>query len=158
MQNVPVAAPAGTYDYCLRIGAFPSGAADEACFDLVVTGPPQARVPSQAPAAWAVTDVAWGPEATGLALADGALAGGVAVSPNPFRSRATLRFTLEEAGPIRLAVYDALGREVAVLAEGPAEAGVHAAALDGSGLASGVYVWRLVAGGGVQTGRLTLVR
>ncbi|MDX1420579.1 MAG: T9SS type A sorting domain-containing protein, partial [Rubricoccaceae bacterium] len=56
------------------------------------------------------------------------------------------------------AVYDALGREVAVLADGPAEAGLHTAALDGSGLPSGVYLLRFEAGTEDTTRRLTRVR
>ncbi len=59
---------------------------------------------------------------------------------------------------MRLAVYDLLGREVARLVDGTMEAGRHKAMFDAAGLASGVYVWRLVVGGEVQTGRLTLVR
>ena len=53
-----------------------------------------------------------------------------------------------------MAVYDALGREVAVLA-----AGEHEVALDGAALAPGVYVVRLTAASGAaETARLTVVR
>jgi len=39
-------------------------------------------------------------------------------SPNPFTSSTRIRFSAPHAGPARLAVYDAGGRQVAVLAEG----------------------------------------
>jgi hypothetical protein len=78
--------------------------------------------------------------------------------PNPFSSRATLRFGLPAAAHVRLAVYDALGRRVAVLLDGEQAAGWHEAVLDGSGLAGGLYVARLEAGAAAQTQRLTLVR
>ncbi len=87
------------------------------------------------------------------------VAGGeLGVYPNPFATEATFRFAVEEAAEVRLAVYDVLGREVAVLAEGPVEAGQHEAVLAAEGLASGVYVWRLAVGSEVETGRLTLAR
>ncbi len=69
-----------------------------------------------------------------------------------------LRFVVEEARFLRLAVYDALGREMAVLAEGVREAGEHEVTFRGRGLPAGVYVWRLEAGGAVQAGQLTLLR
>ncbi len=70
------------------------------------------------------------------------------VSPNPFGTRAEVRYVLAEASRVRLTVYDGLGREVARLATGERlDAGVHTAQLDGSGLASGVYIVRLVAEG-----------
>jgi hypothetical protein len=78
--------------------------------------------------------------------------------PNPSSSRTTLRFGLPEAQAVRLAVYDALGREVAVLLDGERAAGWHEATLDGRALASGVYLYRLEAGPFAQTRRLLLAR
>jgi hypothetical protein len=78
--------------------------------------------------------------------------------PNPFRGRTTLAFTLAEAGAVRLTLHDALGREVAVLAAGAHAAGPHVVAVEAGALPSGVYGWRLSAGGRVTTGRMTLVR
>ncbi|MEM8601929.1 MAG: T9SS type A sorting domain-containing protein, partial [Bacteroidota bacterium] len=81
-----------------------------------------------------------------------------AAYPNPFTVQTTVAYTLAEAGDVRLTVYDALGREIAVLADGRQVAGRHAAAFDGQGLASGVYVVRLEAGRHVATQTLVLVR
>ena len=78
--------------------------------------------------------------------------------PNPFAREASIRFTTPSAGPVRLAVYDLLGRRVAVLADGVLPAGTHPVAWRTDGLASGVYVLRLEAEGGVRTRRVTLVR
>jgi hypothetical protein len=47
---------------------------------------------------------------------------------------------------------------VAVLVDGQVEAGAHTAVFDASSLAAGTYVYRLVADGQVQTGRLTVAR
>jgi hypothetical protein len=86
--------------------------------------------------------------------------------PNPARTGAVmLGFTLPEAGHVRLAVYDVLGREVVLLADGAFEAGRHAATLDGSRLPSGTYLVRLEvgdpargAGGRVLARPLTVLR
>lgn len=68
------------------------------------------------------------------------------VFPNPFSDGATVSYTLDGAMEVLLDVHDVLGRRVAVLAEGSQEAGTYTLRYDGSGLASGVYVVRLVAG------------
>ncbi|MEM7786096.1 MAG: T9SS type A sorting domain-containing protein [Bacteroidota bacterium] len=81
-----------------------------------------------------------------------------APAPNPLRTTARIQYRLEAAGRVRLGVVDALGREVAVLAEGPRAAGEHEAVLDASGLAAGVYVVRLVGEGAVAARTVTVVR
>ncbi|MEM8599050.1 MAG: T9SS type A sorting domain-containing protein, partial [Bacteroidota bacterium] len=78
--------------------------------------------------------------------------------PNPTAGATTVRFGLEQASAVRVAVYDALGREVAVLAEGVREAGWHNAVLSGTDLASGVYVVRVEAGAEIVTKRVTVLR
>jgi hypothetical protein len=79
--------------------------------------------------------------------------------PNPFVGSSAVRFTLGRAADVRLAVYDALGREVAVLAEGQRAAGEHAVELDGRGLPAGTYLYRLeVDGEVVATRRMTRAR
>jgi len=78
--------------------------------------------------------------------------------PNPSRGTIALAFDLVEARTVRLSVHDALGREVAVPAEGARPLGTHEARLDADALAPGVYVVRLVAGADVRTQRLTVVR
>ena len=80
------------------------------------------------------------------------------VAPNPVRGTARLTFVLSAPGPVRLALYDVRGREVAVLMEPPRPAGRHTARLDVRGLAAGVYVLRLEANGAVRTQRLVVAR
>ncbi|MEM1054794.1 MAG: lectin-like protein [Bacteroidota bacterium] len=81
-----------------------------------------------------------------------------APSPNPTRGPVALRYDVPTDGPVRLAVYDALGREVVRLAEGPTAAGTHVAHLDTRDLSPGLYVARLTAGHTILTQRLTVVR
>lgn len=80
------------------------------------------------------------------------------VVPNPVRGRATFSFGLAGALDVRLSVLDALGREVAVVVDGPRGAGPHEVAWSASGLPAGVYVLRLAAPGAVLTRTLTVAR
>jgi len=68
-----------------------------------------------------------------------------------------------EAGRVRLSVYDARGRHVRTLVDGPRAAGRHAERWDGrdrSGraMASGIYFARLVAADATTTTKLVLLR
>jgi hypothetical protein len=63
-------------------------------------------------------------------------------APNPFGERATIGVSLPSAATLRIALMDVLGREVAVLADGPREAGRHDVTVDGALLPAGVYVAR----------------
>jgi mannose/cellobiose epimerase-like protein (N-acyl-D-glucosamine 2-epimerase family) len=81
-----------------------------------------------------------------------------AAAPNPFAGRIRLSYVLDHPLPVRLSVLDLLGREVAVLAEGPQPAGRHPAVLEADGLPSGVYLVRLEGGGRVLTQRVTHLR
>ena len=65
--------------------------------------------------------------------------------PNPFNPTTNIRFQVPEAADVRLAVYDRLGREVAVILDGRMDAGSHEARFDATGLASGVYLYKLQA-------------
>ncbi len=68
--------------------------------------------------------------------------------PNPFNPKTTINFSLPTAGDYTLTIYNVNGQEVASFA-GAAEAGVHYIDWDaGSVVASGVYLYRLVADNG----------
>jgi pimeloyl-ACP methyl ester carboxylesterase len=75
-------------------------------------------------------------------------------APNPFRERTVVPFHLPAEGPVALAVFDALGRRVAVLVDAVLPAGAHHAALDAAALAPGVYLLRLDAAGQTTTRRV----
>lgn len=67
--------------------------------------------------------------------------------PNPFNPETTLRFSLPERSNVKLQVFDILGREVAQLANGSFEAGVHQVRWDARRMSSGIYLYRLIANG-----------
>ena len=80
------------------------------------------------------------------------------VFPNPMRSHVTVTGHLVRAGTVRALVVDALGREVAVLAEGVRPAGPLRLSGSATGLASGAYVVVLEAEGVRQSVRVSVVR
>ena len=78
--------------------------------------------------------------------------------PNPFNPSTTIRYGLPSRSHVTLAVFNTLGQQVATLVQGEQEAGYHDVHFDASGLASGVYLYRLQAGDFVQSLKLTLLR
>ena len=67
-------------------------------------------------------------------------------TPNPITRQGTIEYVVPAITDVRLALYDALGREVARLADGPAEPGIYSVPLDAGALPSGLYHCLLVTG------------
>ncbi len=65
--------------------------------------------------------------------------------PNPFNPVTAIEFAIHRAQRVVLAVYDVMGRQVALLENGQRDAGTHRFNFDASALASGLYVYRLQA-------------
>jgi hypothetical protein len=78
--------------------------------------------------------------------------------PDPFAGSTNISVTLPESVPVSLAVYDVLGRQVAVLMDGVPAAGTHNLTFDASALTPGVYLLRLDAGGLILTERMVRAR
>src|SRR5690606_19753221 len=153
--RVPAGAPAGTSTLTVIAGGFPDEPRSSA--RLTVLKEAGAAVAAAPGDAWAAD---WEAEAGDEAEATPSVAGAGAaalagVHPNPFEDRATIRFALAEAADVRVEVLDLLGRRVALLADGRADAGLHAVAWDAAGAPAGVYLVRLTAGTAVQTQRVT---
>jgi hypothetical protein len=78
--------------------------------------------------------------------------------PNPFNPSTTISFSIPVDGTVFLAVYDALGREVAMLVDETRTAGQYSVHFDATDLPSGSYICRLTAGGQTLTRWMTLAR
>ncbi len=78
--------------------------------------------------------------------------------PNPFAHTTAIRYVLADGGPVRLVVYDMLGRNVATLVDQIQPPGTHTVTFDASKLASGVYLYRIESGGYAETGKMLLSR
>ena len=85
--------------------------------------------------------------------------------PNPFNPTTEIRYQIPEVGGRRsevghmtLKVYDLLGREVATLVNEVQQPGEHSVRFDAANLSSGVYLYRLVAGGYMQTRKMIVAK
>ena len=78
--------------------------------------------------------------------------------PNPFNPATVIRYQLPAKTLATLKIFDVLGKEVAVLVNEENEAGFHQVEFNGSGLASGVYLYILQAGSFVQTKKFILLK
>lgn len=78
--------------------------------------------------------------------------------PNPFRQTTTIRYSLERSAQTRLAVYDVLGREMAVMVDAKQDAGWHEVQLNAADFAPGVYFYRLQVGEQIATETMVVQR
>ncbi len=78
--------------------------------------------------------------------------------PNPFNSTTIISYTLSESAFAKIELYDILGRKVRMLVEDFKTPGTYTVKLEGGGLPSGVYFYRLVAGQKVIVRKAVLVK
>ncbi len=78
--------------------------------------------------------------------------------PNPFNPTTEVAFSLDQASMIKLEVYNVVGQQVAVLAEGMYPAGDHEVSWDAVEHSSGVYFYRLTADDFVETKKMVLLK
>ncbi|MBD3234047.1 MAG: T9SS type A sorting domain-containing protein [candidate division Zixibacteria bacterium] len=146
-QNVPGYAPQGTYQYCCYCGDRPSVKDDSFCFPFTVTGVRTADGANE----WMLEGGFDSAEVPG----EYALIGSF---PNPFNATTTITYELPEAGNVALEVYNIMGQKVATLVDGNMDAGQHSVVWDASSQSSGIYFYKLTAGGKALTKRMTLLK
>lgn len=80
--------------------------------------------------------------------------------PNPFNAATHIRYDVGGAvsTPVRLGLYDLLGREVLLLVNELQPPGAHTVRVDASSLASGVYLCRMAAAGFTQVKRVVVLK
>jgi len=78
--------------------------------------------------------------------------------PNPFNPTTNIRFDIAKTTDVRLVVYNSLGEEVKVLSEGVKSPGTYELKFDATGLASGVYYYRLFAGSYIETKKMMVIK
>ncbi len=78
--------------------------------------------------------------------------------PNPFNPATNISYDLPKTSFVSLKIFNMVGQEVATLVTGVQDAGLKSVTFDASALASGVYLYRIVAGGFVQTKKMILIK
>jgi len=141
-QAVPASAPTGMYTYDAYVGVYPDTVYDEDHFDFEKLSTGDGAIVSD----WSN----WGEEFGDFsASSETRIPSEFALNPpypNPFNQRVALDFALPAAAPVKLAVYDVMGREVAILVDGFKTAGTHEVIFNASNLSSGIYIAHLKTG------------
>jgi agmatine/peptidylarginine deiminase len=80
------------------------------------------------------------------------------IYPNPFNPTTVISYQLPDASHVQLVVYDISGRLVTELVNGMRDAGIHEVTFDATGLASGIYLYRMEAGKFETSGKMVLMK
>ncbi len=78
--------------------------------------------------------------------------------PNPFNPNTVISYQLSVISDVKLSIYDVIGREIAVLANGRQNAGTYTTRWNAQNFPSGIYFYRLQANSFTQTKKLILLK
>ncbi len=78
--------------------------------------------------------------------------------PNPFNPTTKISFSISEIGLTKLSVYNILGEEVSTLVNKELSAGLYHYTFDGTGLASGFYLYRLESNNFSESRKMLLIK
>lgn len=78
--------------------------------------------------------------------------------PNPFNPATIIKFDISKSQPVKLSVYDMLGKEVSILINQNLTPGSYSVDFNANSLSSGMYFYRIETAGYSQTKRMILVK
>lgn len=78
--------------------------------------------------------------------------------PNPFNPTTVINFSIPKAGDVKLAIYDALGREVEMLLDKKLDAGNYDADWNATNYAAGIYFYSITVNDFVSTKKMVLLK
>ncbi len=150
-QAVPGFAPGGVYTYHAYVGDYMAGdVIAEATFEFAkLPLPGAAAAPMTSSNGWVLTDFfeldeLTTPEVSNNIPSEYALN---EAYPNPFNPTTTISISLPEVSNLQVTVFNTVGQQVGVLANGYVDAGYHSLTFDANGLASGIYFIQAVVPG-----------
>jgi serine protease AprX len=85
-------------------------------------------------------------------------AGRLVSYPNPFTEVTTIRYAVEQEGPVRVEVYDIMGRKVRTLVSENKVVGDHAVEFRAGNLPTGTYIYKVEAGGKIHSSKMLLTK
>jgi hypothetical protein len=138
---------------------YPYPQTPDTCLIVIGINGPGGGLP-HAGSAFDVDDLAFGP-ASAVDESGNVIPTVLALSqnyPNPFNPKTQITYSLPHTRHVRLAVFNTLGQEIALLIDAQQEAGVYRAEFNGEHLPSGTYFYRLQAGEFSQVKKLLLVK
>jgi len=80
------------------------------------------------------------------------------VSPNPFNPQTTLKFNMETGGNAKLELFSTNGQKINTLTDGYLSKGYHSFIINGRGLSSGIYIYRLIVPTKEISGKILLMK
>jgi len=78
--------------------------------------------------------------------------------PNPFNSRAVIKYALPEESQVVIEVFNISGQKIETLLDETKMAGYHEIVWDASNVSSGKYLYKITAGGFTESKMLTLLK
>jgi hypothetical protein len=78
--------------------------------------------------------------------------------PNPFNPTTSIQYSVAEAGPVTLTIYNVMGQQVETLVSETKSAGSYRVSWNAANMASGIYYYRLQAGNDILTRQMTLIK
>ena len=78
--------------------------------------------------------------------------------PNPFNPTTKIRYSIIKPDVVRIKIYDVLGRDVKTLTNEYMQAGTYEVQFNASGIASGIYLYRIESGNFIQTKKMILLK
>ncbi|MBU2493587.1 MAG: T9SS type A sorting domain-containing protein [Bacteroidetes bacterium] len=78
--------------------------------------------------------------------------------PNPFNPETSIQFDIPESGFVTLKIYDILGKEIKTLVNNNLNPGIHNVKFDGTGISSGMYIYKLTASNFTSIKKMLLIK
>ena len=153
-QSVPIGAPAGLYTYDGYIGDYPDIVWTEDHFEFVKLAAGDGTLVT----GWDNWGESFEENIAVLESNTPSVFTLHAAYPNPFNPVTTIAYTLPEAARVKLTVFNTIGQQVVVLADGMQDAGYKSVEFDAGMLSSGIYFYRIAAGDFIDMKKMVLIK